>query len=143
DANAAHDAVEVAVERDAQVGDEVQGAHPRGLLAVLDAVLAADLADVLALAVPLRELPGQEDEITGAHVRDVVRAGRARLRKLDAEGSEAVVDEQHGASSLQPSVATSRALIVCMRFSAWSKTTDASDSKTSSATSRPSMPNFS
>ena len=32
------------------------------------------------------------------------------------------------------------ALIVCSRFSAWSKTIECSDSKTSSVTSRPSMP---
>ena len=39
-----------------------------------------------------------------------------------------------------PSVATMTALIVCSRFSAWSKTIECSDSKTSSVTSRPSMP---
>ena len=33
------------------------------------------------------------------------------------------------------------ALIVCIRFSAWSKTIERSDSKTSSVTSRPSSPN--
>ena len=37
---------------------------------------------------------------------------------------------------LRPSVATMRALIVCIRFSACSKTTEAGDSKTSSVTSR-------
>src|SRR6476469_2589357 len=39
-----------------------------------------------------------------------------------------------------PSVATMTALIVWSRFSAWSKTMEFSDSKTSSVTSRPSMP---
>ena len=39
-----------------------------------------------------------------------------------------------------PRVATMTALMVCMRFSAWSKTMEAGDSKTSSVTSRPSMP---
>ena len=39
-----------------------------------------------------------------------------------------------------PSVATMTALIVCIRFSAWSKTIERSDSKTSSVTSRPSSP---
>ena len=33
------------------------------------------------------------------------------------------------------------ALMVCNRFSAWSNTIECSDSKTSSVTSRPSMPN--
>ena len=39
-----------------------------------------------------------------------------------------------------PSVATMMALMVCRRFSAWSKTIECSDSKTSSVTSSPSMP---
>jgi hypothetical protein len=34
-------------------------------------------------------------------------------------------------------------LIVCIRFSAWAKTIDAGDSKTSSVTSSPSIPVFS
>ena len=42
-----------------------------------------------------------------------------------------------------PSVATITALIVCIRFSAWSKTIDRSDSNTSFVTSIPSMPNLS
>jgi hypothetical protein len=42
-----------------------------------------------------------------------------------------------------PNVATITALMVCIRFSASSKTSDASDSKTSSVTSRASIPNFS
>ena len=37
-------------------------------------------------------------------------------------------------------VATMTALMVCMRFSAWSKAALRGDSKTSSVTSRPSMP---
>ena len=40
-------------------------------------------------------------------------------------------------------VATSSALIVCIRFSASSQTSDAADSKTSSVTSIASRPNFS
>ena len=40
-------------------------------------------------------------------------------------------------------VATRMALIVCIRFSACSKTIDAGDSKTSSVTSMQSIPNFS
>jgi len=46
----------------------------------------------------------------------------------------------HLATSQSPRVATMTALIVCSRFSAWSKTIECSDSKTSSVTSRPSMP---
>ena len=46
-------------------------------------------------------------------------------------------DDSHGPS---PIVATIRALIVCIRFSAWSKTTEAGDSKTSSVTSSASSP---
>ena len=41
-----------------------------------------------------------------------------------------------------PSVATITALMVCMRFSAWSKTIDWGDSNTSSVTSSPSIPLF-
>src|SRR5664279_4718261 len=39
-----------------------------------------------------------------------------------------------------PRVATKTALMLCIRFSAWSKTTDRGDSKTSSVTSSPSNP---
>ena len=42
-----------------------------------------------------------------------------------------------------PSVATSSALIVCIRFSASSNTSEAGDSNTSSVTSSASIPNFS
>src|SRR5262245_17224145 len=48
-----------------------------------------------------------------------------------------------GAHHQPPSVATMTALIVCIRFSASSKTSDAGDSNTSSVTSRESIPNFS
>jgi hypothetical protein len=41
-----------------------------------------------------------------------------------------------------PKVATSTALMVCMRFSAWSKTTKYGDSKTSPATSKLFIPVF-
>ena len=46
-------------------------------------------------------------------------------------------------SYVSPSVATMMALMVCRRFSASSKTIEASDSKTSSVTSMLSSPNFS
>ena len=44
------------------------------------------------------------------------------------------------ASPQSPRVATMTALIVCMRFSAWSKTIEYGDSKTSSVTSSASIP---
>ena len=46
-------------------------------------------------------------------------------------------------TSQLPRVATMTALIVCIRFSASSKTSEAGDSKTSSVTSSASIPNFS
>ena len=46
------------------------------------------------------------------------------------------VAEPAGVRRSQVSVATRTALIVCIRFSAWSKTSERSDSKTSSETSR-------
>src|SRR5690554_3936353 len=48
-------------------------------------------------------------------------------------------NNQHGQP---PRVATSTALMVCMRFSAWSKTIEAGLSNTSSVTSMAAMPNF-
>lgn len=53
------------------------------LLALFDVELAAELADEAALAVPLGELSGHEQKISGSHERHVVGAGRARLRQLD------------------------------------------------------------
>src|SRR5690606_18591322 len=48
-------------------------------------------------------------------------------------------NNQHGQP---PRVATSTALMVCMRFSAWSKTIEAGLANTSSVTSMAQMPNF-
>jgi hypothetical protein len=47
---------------------------------------------------------------------------------------------QPPASGQAPNVATSTALMVCIRFSAWVKTTDPADSNTSSVTSKASTP---
>ena len=60
---------------------------------------------------------------------DVGISGLAPLQQRIAAQRD---DHLHGCP---PKVATSTALIVCIRFSAWSKTTDAGDSKTSSVTS--------
>ncbi len=56
--------------------------------------------------------------------------------RVAAEGG----DHSH---SVSPIVATMAALIVCNRFSAWSKTTEACDSKTSSVTSSAASPRLS
>ena len=45
-----------------------------------------------------------------------------------------------GAALSPPIVATSTALIVCIRFSAWSNTIEAGDSNTSSVTSSSASP---
>jgi hypothetical protein len=72
-----------------------------------------------------------------AHVVQLVlRSGDllAAQQRVAADGD----DDAHLA--VHPSVATSTALIVCMRFSACVKTIEASDSKTSSVTSIASRP---
>ena len=60
----------------------------------------------------------------------------------ESEGMIGYLIEQEMRNALPESgmVATSTALIVCIRFSAWSKTIEAGDSKTSSVTSMQSMP---
>src|SRR6185312_15288442 len=56
------DAVEIAVERASRLGEEVQAAEPRRRLAVLEAHLGAELADIAPLAVPLADLAGDEKQ---------------------------------------------------------------------------------
>jgi hypothetical protein len=60
---------------------------------------------------------------------------------LLASLQQCVAAERHDhAHSQRPNVATRTALMVCIRFSAWVKTADAGDSKTSSVTSNASTP---
>src|SRR5579875_2889861 len=76
----------------------------------------------------------------GRHGRLDVALLDGRLRCLVAfqKGVTAEGDKQpHPAA---PRMATIRALMVWSRFSAWSKTTEAGDSKTSSVTSSPPKP---
>src|SRR5215472_15062925 len=55
--DAALDAVEIAAQRRLDLGQDVETADPRRLLALLDAVFLAELADELEFAVPDRHLP--------------------------------------------------------------------------------------
>src|SRR5256885_1768402 len=92
DADAIRHPVQISVERDARLRDQVEGAQPGRLAAVLEAELAAHLADEAALAVPLGELPGEEDQVPRPDERKVVGAGYARRRKLDSLLADPGVD---------------------------------------------------
>ena len=91
-------------------------------------------------------LPGDGSE-RGARDADVVPLGVGGHRLAPLQQGVAA-ERDHDAHELlcappQAIVATRIDLMVCIRFSAWSKTIDALDSKTSSVTSIASMPNFS
>ncbi len=91
------DAVEIAVEGGAGVGEDVERRQPRGGLRVLEIELAADLADIADLAVPARQLPGYEQEAARdlGHL-DACRARPRRRGERDAELAQAFVDAAHG-----------------------------------------------
>src|SRR5206468_4149680 len=78
-------AVEIAAGRDLQVRDDVEGAETRRLLSVGDADRGAELASKAALAIPLADLAGDENEIARHRERHVIGEGRGRLRQFDAE----------------------------------------------------------
>src|SRR5438094_6780269 len=88
---AAH-AVEIAAGRDLQVRDDVEGAETRRLLSVGDADRGAELADKAALAIPLADLAGDENEIARHRERHVIGKGCGRLRQFDAELLEPRLD---------------------------------------------------
>src|SRR5204863_9359121 len=85
-------AVEIAAGRDLQVRDDVEGAETRRLLSVGDADRGAELADKAALAIPLADLAGDENEIARHRERHVIGEGRGRLRQFDAELLEPRLD---------------------------------------------------
>src|SRR4051794_24252219 len=105
--------------------------------------LQREQADLRAVAV------GDDQLVVGRHrgERLARRAGVLTLvlggQRLPAPQQRVASEGDDDAHAQLPSVATMTALIVCMRFSASSKTIDASDSKTSSVTSSAVRPNFS
>src|SRR5262245_48848030 len=90
-----HKSIQIAVQGEAQVGKQVQGAQSGRLLPLRNAELPPELADESALAVPLRELPGQKHQVARAHERRVVRAWLARLRQLDPQLCQARLNPSH------------------------------------------------
>jgi hypothetical protein len=65
---------------------------PGRLLALLGREVAADLAEVLELAVLDRHLARHEDQVARDHVGHVVGDGGGRLRQLDAQFLKTRVD---------------------------------------------------
>ena len=63
--------------------EQVERAQPRRLPRLLEADLPSDLADELPLAVPLTELPGEEEKLAHADERNVVGPRCAGGRQLD------------------------------------------------------------
>jgi hypothetical protein len=98
----------------------------------------------------LRAVAVRDDKLVFECERRNCLARRPRVRALVLGRQSLPAAEQGVASECdddahpqRPSVATMTALMVCMRFSASSQTSDAGDSNTSSVTSSASMPNFS
>src|SRR5437764_5701895 len=80
--------------------EEIEPAEARGLLALLDRELTAELAHEAPLAHPYRQLARDEQEIAGPDEGHIVAGDLAGLRQLDAELSKACLDPtRHGASS--------------------------------------------
>src|SRR4051794_22080379 len=92
DAHTADHAVEIPVQRGPEMRHQAQGAQPGRLPPLLDAEFPSELADETPLAVPLRELSGDKDQIPGAHGGDVIRSRLAGLRQLDPELFQTFVD---------------------------------------------------
>ena len=87
EAHAFDDVVEIA-DGGLQLSEKIDGAEPRGLLADLRRDFRADLALVRIgeLAVDAEaELAGDDDQVAGPHERHVIRHGRCRRRKGDAQ----------------------------------------------------------
>ena len=100
-------------------------------------------ADLRSVAVGDHELmlerDGRKCLARGARVLTLVLGGESLAPTQQRVASECD-DDAHRQC---PNVATMTALIVCIRFSASSQTSDAGDSKTSSLTSSDASPNFS
>ena len=92
DLDAAHDPIQIAAARRLELGEQVERAQPGGLLALLDGEVAADLAGVLHLAPGHGDLAGDEDQVAGHHVGNVVGDRGGRLGQLDVEFGKTRVD---------------------------------------------------
>jgi len=99
-AHATQDTVEITAERAFRHGQDVEAAQPRRLLPLLERDLPAELADEAALAVPLANLAGDEQEVAAAHARDVICQRGSRLRQLDLELCETRLDPSRHLSAL-------------------------------------------
>ena len=108
-----------------------------GLVGLVGGTLEREQADLRAIAMADDQLMlGGNRRQRLRRDMDVcaLRLRRHRLAALEQRVAAESDDDAHGQS---PSVATRMALIVCMRFSACSNATFASDSKTSLVTSSP------
>ena len=98
EAHASDDAVEIAGERVLEVREEIEPAEARGLLALLDRELTAELAHEAPLAHPYRQLARDEQQIAAPDEGHIVAGDLAGLRQLDADLSETCLDPtRHGA----------------------------------------------
>src|SRR5690348_15248365 len=90
--DATQEAIEIPVERAFGDGEQVEAAEPRRFLALLERDLLAELPEESPLAIPLADLARDEEKIAAAHERHVVRERRRRLRQLDPEFLQSVLD---------------------------------------------------
>ena len=114
-----------------------------GITVVVGSRLEREEADLRALAKGDDELVGGRHRSQGpaGHLDALALAGDGqRCPALEQGASAKGHDDPRRAHQPPASVATMIALIVCMRFSAWSNTIECADSNTSSVTSRLSRP---
>lgn len=90
--DAARHPVEVAAAGRLELGQDVDRDDARTGLAVLDGEGVAQLADMAQLAVLVRHLPGDEDQVAGHDPRHIVGRRGGGVWQFDAEFGEAGVD---------------------------------------------------
>ena len=84
--------VEIAFQRRARLGDDVERHNPGAGLTVFQGYRIAQRAIVMHLAIHERSLAGNPQQIAGAHIRGVAAHGVHGLRQGDAEFGKAGVD---------------------------------------------------
>src|SRR4029077_6432386 len=83
---------EIAAAGGLEVGEDVERANPRRLLAIRYADLTAELADIFCLAAPEGDLARHHDDIAADRIGHVVCHRRGRLRQFDTEFPKPRVD---------------------------------------------------
>ena len=79
DIHKSNEPVHIAIDSGVHLGDHVQSAKASRLLTVFDLELTAEFTDEAPLAIPLRNLAGDEDEVPRSNKRDVSKLRGCQL----------------------------------------------------------------